>query len=259
MMNKLKQQIDNELNVYRLSRNVDELFVKHKKEKRKKLSAAIATFCIILAVSAAVSVNFGMPGGRNSLALKASAFDIKSRSSVIGGEKTMLCPNGVQAVSKKAYYDSKGKEVFEKKSHCQSFTRLVLVPSPISLSIVGDDIKSYVVTCTENGTVYNSGSDNLNNRKTNYKGNESINWIPNCEKLSRSIKADMTMYPSTISNDRLLKKELSSALRTADDYTTYFGDTLRITARYKNNSTETLKAVITLDEKGSYYISTQKE
>jgi hypothetical protein len=135
----------------------------------------------------------------------------------------------------------------------------VLVLSPVSLSIVGDDIKSYVVTCTENGTVYNSGSDNLNNRKTNYRGNESINWIPNCEKLSRSLKADMTMYPSTISNDRLLKKELSSALRTADDYTTYFGDTLRITARYKNNSTETLKAVITLDEKGSYYISTQKE
>ena len=52
--------------------------------------------------------------------------------------------------------------------------------------------------------------------------------------------------------DELVTKELNSRLKTADDYTKYFGDTLTITATYHNKTTETIRAVITLDKNGSY-------
>lgn len=256
-MNKLKAQIDSGFNGYIIQSSVDEIFAKYKKRKRK-IRLFSSAICVFAVISLFIGGVFTLTTKNSGLSITASAFDIESKSGVVGESKQLLSKTGVQKLSKKVCYDKNGREVSSKSAYKTSAKRTVIAPTPATLSIIGDNVSYYTIKSEKKSAVYNAKGESLLNRKVRYKNNETVNWIPSFTRLESSLRGDITLYPSTKENDAVLTEELASKLKTAKDYTNYFGDKLTITATYNNKTSESVRVVITVDENGSYFVSTEK-
>lgn len=256
-MNSLKKQIDSSFEPYEYKRGVDELFVRYKKRKIKikafltSFSAVFAAVIVFFGISSNI---FGLDSG-DRFSLKVSAITVENPETMISSEKQLVKNSpGVKLQSEKIYYKN-GVEITDGKKSAQYFNRAVVVPSPINLKITTEELASLKLKSKGNGSLYNEKYDDINNRSVSFKSGGLVSWIPNCEKLTRSLKADASKFPSTLKNDKLMTEELNSLLKTAEDYNTYFGDTVTITAVHKDKSVETVHVEITLDKNGRYYTS----
>ncbi len=255
-MNKIKAQLDMSFRDYELTRSFDELLTRYKKRRRNiRMLSALCVVAVIAGLSGGVLGILGIYAPK--LGLTAYAVDIGNNSN--GSSPQIVADSdGVRLLHRTVYYNSKGKELTDGSSSKISFSRAVISPSPIEFQVTGDDVVTYTVRCGENGSVYNSKSENISGKAQSYKNRKSFSWLPNCKKLSSALSTDITKIPSTLVNDRVTTAELGSMLRTAADYTGYFGDTLKISATCKDGSEDSLTVRITLDEKGRYYISTER-
>ncbi len=269
-MNSLRLQIDSQFGDYAFTRGAEELFVRYKRRKQKIRAFSTSLSAVFVVVFVALFLdNIGGFFRLNSdsetgFSITAYALDNSDSKASVGAEKALITDSdGVQKQKQRVVYScTDGREIIDgNKTSASENTvenRTVIVPSPISFKISGDKIVSYRVECSGNGSVYSESTENLKKNKIPYKGNEVVNWIPNCEKLAKALTADITMVPSTLKNDRLASKELNALLKTADDYTKYFGGTVKITANYSDKTSQTITTKITLDKKGRYYVSTLK-
>ena len=249
-MTDIKSMIDKDLGSYAFTRTADELFsmLDERQGRVKKTSLMLSLFCVVL-VAAFLSGNFLM-ANRSAISVKAFALEIDGDNCT---DKPSLLSNskGVQKLSKKVYYDSNGREIANGKKSGTSFKRCVIVPSPLSVEIVGEDIKSVTVNCSSNGALYNSKGDDI--RGISMTSAKDINWQPNCEKLMKALGKDK--IPSTLKKDRESTAKLKKLLVTAEDYNSFFGGSIYVCVVHNDGAVENLTAVITLDENGQYYIS----
>ncbi len=267
-MNSLRLQIDSQFGEYAFTRGAEELFVRYKKRKNKikALSTSVSAVCVVLFIALfadSIGNLFSLSAdSQTSLSVTAYALDNADSKATVSSKKSLIKDsNGVQKKKQRVVYSgANGREILDDTAKPKSGDtvekRTVIVPSPISFKISGDKITSYSVECSGNGSLYSESASILKKGKIPYKGNKVVNWIPNCEKLTKDLTADITMVPSTLKNDRLASKEIDALLKTAKDYTKYFGGTVKITANYSDKTSQTITTKITLDEKGRYYVST---
>lgn len=260
-MNSLKKEIDSSFKDYEFKSGFDELYIRYKKRKRKLqafLSSFSAVFIVLLIFLGFSTDMFGI-SPKSKLSLKVSAITVGNPEAMISSEKMLVSSSsGVTKQTKKVPYDKNGVEIIDGKKAKQYFNRTVIVPSPINLKITADNLESLKAQCKENGSLYNEKYDNINAIAISFKSGDCISWIPNCNKLSKSLKADIYKVPSTLTNDKLITSELNSLIKTEKDYNAYFSDTVTLTAKYKDKTEETVIIKITLDETGRYYISIDK-
>ena len=256
MMTDLKAMVDNDLGAYRFTGNVEELFSKYEKRKNriKRLSVTVSTLCLVIIAFAAGNL-FG--GDNDSVSVRAVALEIGGNSDITDEPSLLSASKGVRKLTETIYYDSKGRELTDGSVSRKSFNRAYVSPTPLSLELLGDDIKNFTVDCTSNGSLYNGKGEDIREKKLNKK--TEINWQPNCEKLINDLGSDALEVPSTLERDRRSTAVLNELLCDADAYNRYFGDTITVTVVHDNDNAETLIVVITLDENGSYYISKLKQ
>lgn len=266
-MNSLRLQIDSQFGDYAFTRDADELFVRYKRRKQKIRATVTSLSAVFVVVFAALFANnvgsfFGFSDSREAgFSITAYALENTDRKANVNSEKTLITDSdGVQMQRQRVTYGADGCEIIDGNAVIGGTVekRTVIVPSPIRFKVSGKDIESLTVECSDNGSLYSESAANLNKGRISYKGNEVINWIPNCEKLAKALSADITMVPSTLENDRLATKELNDLLKTSDDYTKYFGGMVKITANYSGKVSQTITTQITLDKNGRYYVSTSK-
>jgi hypothetical protein len=254
-MNSLKLKIESSFEPFGFSRGADELFSRYKRRK-KRLRAALTSTAAVFAVFFAVIFSTGIAG--NPTGIKALALSVGDSKPITGENALVTSSPGVQKQIRSVVYDADGRELVGRSSGAQSGRRTVVMPSPICLSLTGDNVKNYTVSCTSNGFVYAQSGEGLKNKKLSFKSYGKINWIPSCERFTAALGGDLGKIPSTLTADRRAGEKIESLLKTAADYTRYFGDTITITAECSDGSTERVRAVITLDKNGRYYISTER-
>lgn len=257
-MNSIKEQIDSSFEAYEFKSGVDELFLRYKK-RRLRLKVLLSSFsgaAVVVIAFLLTGVNMFGIIPNEKLSVKVYAVDVGvSETMLVKGKQLVKNSAGVKKQSKKVFYDADGVEITDGKNPSDSFCRTVIVPSYINLKISCDNARSLKVECGGNGSLFNNIYDDINGKSLNVKNGSSVYWIPNCEKLTKSLKADISKAPSTLKNDELMTQELSSLLKTEEDYNNYFGDTITITVINKDKSVENVNVEITLDEKGNYYTS----
>lgn len=250
-MNSLKINIDNELKDYKIESDFNEVVVLYKKRKKKRgiIISSLSVFAILVIISG--SAGFIM--NNSNMGLTVSALTLTNTDEQIGKTpKRSEC--GVRIKEKNTAYDKNGIETASSEKAKSYFKRKIVSPSPLELRLSGEGLKSYKVTCGVNGSLYNTKGEEIKLKSISAK-DKVFNWIPNCDKLTNSLSADISKIPSTLNNDKLITKELTALLKKEEDYTYFFGDTITITADYKGKASEIVKVEITLDETGSYYIS----
>lgn len=249
--------IDNEYRGYRYTGTFDDLLKRYKKRKSRVRKACISTSAVCLAAILLIfSGNSALfTGKRPNLSITAFALD-NAKTAVKSAKTKVKNSQGVKITKEYVIYSSESKEEILGAT-CPTGEiarkRLVLVPSPIRFKIKGGDIQSISMECSDDSTLYNKSSDNLNMTAI-YAKKLDVNWIPNCDRLSRDMKANIYMSPSTLENDKLADSEIKRLVKSASDYTKYFGATVRFGITFNDNRTETVKIRITLDKNGQYYV-----
>ena len=258
-MNSLKNQIDSCFMDYEYKADCKELFQRYEK-RRKSFKIFLASFSGVIIIFV-VFLNLGgvNPVLNNHLGLKAAAVTDKVGNNEFNNEKTLLKNSkGVKRITKKISYDKNGIECINVKKAKSTGYRDIITPAPIELKVFGEDIEKISVDCGENGFIYSEKNDNLKGKKTAYKNNDKVNWIPNCKKLTASLSADVSKFPSDKKNDALITKELRELLKTEADYNKFFGDTVIIKAYNRDKSTDSVSVKISLDKYGRYYIAVKE-
>lgn len=132
----------------------------------------------------------------------------------------------------------------------------------IIIDVQGQNLDHYDVT-TESGDVFgNVDGDYLDMGKAIYDipydeenpHNVLLEWMPSDEIYRKEIFGETGDETISIEN---CQKHLAAAeekLKTAEDYTRMFGDTVTINVYYKDGTSEVMTAVITLDENGYYSV-----
>lgn len=257
-MNSLKNEIDGCFTDYKFKTGCNDLFRRYEKRKRKIkifLTSFLAVFVFFILFSGFEGTIIGL-NAKNDLGFKASALTVKICNEGFNTDKEFVKNSfGVKKRAKKVKYDKNGVECINGEKAKTTAYRDVIVPSPIMLKISGHNIKTIRLTCGENGYLYNRRYDNLNGKKTAYKDNDKVNWIPNCKKLLSSLSADASKVPSTLKNDRIITKDLKKLLKTDKDYNKFFGDKVKITAFHKDKSVANVNVIISLDKNGKYYVT----
>ncbi|MCQ4114098.1 MULTISPECIES: hypothetical protein [unclassified Ruminococcus] len=179
-------------------------------------------------------------------------------------------------------YDSQGKQISEDNPLSEGETPTVLNDvcglgfDNISLEISGEDIESFDIT-SDNGYFNYVNMDAYreyhNNEGTNIdkyfkKGNSIIdipfdsenpnnsivNWYPSSEKLNNEIEETLGLNVEDYYNDyetaKAVSPEIDIRLQSAEDFTNYFGATIKITVHHKDGTLENGRVCITFDEKG---------
>lgn len=128
----------------------------------------------------------------------------------------------------------------------------------IIIDVQGKNIDHYSVTAG-NGDIFSNDIilyDLENIPYDEFKSHNSIlEWCSSAQIYFQEIRNGKTTYDKVTVKDCQERMEaVKEKLQTADDYTGMFGDTITITAYYKDGSSETKTAVITLDENGNYYL-----
>lgn len=128
----------------------------------------------------------------------------------------------------------------------------------IIIDVQGKNIDHYSVTAG-NGNIFSNDLvlfDPENIPYDEFKSHNSIlEWCSSAQIYFQEIRNGKTTYDKVTVKDCQERMEaVKEKLQTADDYTGMFGDTITITAYYKDGSSETKTAVITLDENGNYYL-----
>lgn len=260
-MNSIKKEIDSCFNDYKYKSGYMDIFKRYEKRK-KKIKIFSTVFSVVFAFSILFFCFAGDFTGFNSksnFGIKAHALTVNIGNDAFNKNKKLLKnSHGIKRCTKKVKYDKNGNECVNGKKPKKTGFRDVIVPSPIVLKIFGKGIKTIRVNCGENGSLYNAKYDNLNGKKIKYKSNLTVNWIPNCRKLTSSLSVDALKVPSTMKSDRIITRELRQMLKTGKDYNKYFGDTVKITAFHKDKSVENVAVNISLDKNGKYYISVKE-
>lgn len=256
-MSSLKKQIDSSLESYKFKGEVEELFIRYK--KRRRIKAFLSSFSAVFAAAVlllGIGTDFFGFYSKNEFDLKVSAITVGDSETSITGEKSLVKASaGIVKQYQKVAYDKNGVEIIDNKKPSQYFKKTVIVPSYINLKISDEHIKKIKAECLENGSLYTESYDDINGKNLSFKSGDYISWIPNCEKLTKTLKADIVKVPSTIKNDKFVTDEINSMLKTEDDYNAYFGDIITLTAEKDDNSVETVNIAVTLDKDGRYYTS----
>lgn len=90
-----------------------------------------------------------------------------------------------------------------------------------------------------------------------------IDWRPDMDQLNSDLRAftggvDRNTKNPTEEQMLSMGQAYDSLLKTAEDFTSYFGDTVTVTLRYSDGTTEVLNIEITLDENGYAYAQYEK-
>ena len=125
----------------------------------------------------------------------------------------------------------------------------------INLNIDGENILTYDVEC-ESGEVFCYSDANYDETiNLPFDGEHFVEWMADIEKIEKEVFLEIEGGMVTAGTVDRRVEAAEKALQTAEDYTYYFGDTLTVTAHFKDGTAQRKHIYITLDSEGNYIIN----
>lgn len=248
-----------------------------KKVKKRGFKPAFAVSCIACLLVCAV-LGVGIFAGDLFAEEEAQGFVIgvsaaQGEDVAVGTERTALCEEDTPLIRlSKAQYELDGETV------------TVMSADGLVFKISGEDVVSYDIKAQkgtldyvdfkareeyrENGTdteylYFESSFENMKPFDESDPYRFVVGWTPDFELLNSHLRAltggvDRNTKNPTDEQVHSMSEAYNSLLKSAEDFTKYFGDVITVTVHYEDNITETVKVKITLDENGYAFAEYEK-
>lgn len=207
-------------------------------------------------------------GTKTNTDTNADSYDVAARLGTIGGAKVSVTEwpydSSGCALSPSQYDEDLGLIGYDGEVTYEK-TWVGLALDSVEFVIKGDSVVSYRIS-SENGYLVGSNGCRENQMEKTMedkdaKGRSRVSWRPTGDKFYDEFSVEKLIdggyeeyLEMGLEGEKIVAAAVEEGVKTAEDYTRLFGDTVTVTALYDDGTYDTKTMKITLDETGAYCI-----